>query len=244
MDDSKKELLKDIFWQMNEISSRVETSTDTVVTETDDGNGHIVQTTTTTNRTTLYIHISHKTADEMADYFRFNADQRKQLAELLAEGNRSMWSAVLYGIGTGDGEIVTVALSQLGNVGGQPYWSWYGFGSRVEWCACFVSWCANECGYIDAGVIPKFAGCGNGVQWFKDRGLWQDRSYKPRPGDIIFFDWNDEYGQDGNSDHVGIVEKVEGGVVYTVEGNSSDMCQENRYTVGYYEILGYGTPAY
>lgn len=244
MDDSKKALLKDIFWQMNEISSRSETATDTVVSETDDGEGNIIQTTTTTNRTTLYIHVSHKTADEMADYFHFNADQRKQLAELLAEGNRSMWSAVLYGIGTGDGEIVTVALSQLGNVGGQPYWSWYGFGSRVEWCACFVSWCANECGYIDAGVIPKFAGCGNGVQWFKDRGLWQDRNYEPHPGDIIFFDWNDEYRQDGNSDHVGIVEKVENGTVYTVEGNSGDMCQENRYTVGYYEILGYGTPAY
>ena len=244
MDDSKLALLKDIFWQMNEISSRSETATDTVVTETDDGDGHIIQTTTTTNRTTLYIHVRHKTADEMADYFQFNADQRKQLAELLAEGNRSMWSAVLYGIGTGDGEIVTVALSQLGNVGGQPYWSWYGFGSRVEWCACFVSWCANECGYIDAGVIPKFAGCGTGVQWFKDRGLWQDRNHEPRPGDIIFFDWNDENGQDGDSDHVGIVEKVENGAVYTVEGNSGDMCQENRYTIGYYEILGFGTPAY
>ena len=244
MDDIKLALLKEIFWQMNDISSHAETATDTVVTETDDGNGHIVQTTTTMTRTTLYINVSHKTADEMADYFRFNADQRKQLAELLADENRSMWSAVLYGIGTGDGEIVTVALSQLGNVGGQPYWSWYGFGSRVEWCACFVSWCANECGYIDAGVIPKFAGCGVGVQWFKDRGLWQDRSYEPRPGDIIFFDWNDEYGQDGSADHVGIVEKVEGGVVYTIEGNSGDRCQENHYTVGYYEILGYGTPAY
>ena len=142
MDDSKKVLLKDIFWQMNEISSHSETATDTVVTESDDGDGHIIQTTTTTNRTTLYIHVSHKTADEMAEFFHFNADQRKQLAELLADENRSMWSAVLYGIGTGDGEIVTVALSQLGNVGGQPYWLWYGFGSRVEWCACFVSWCA------------------------------------------------------------------------------------------------------
>ena len=244
MDDSKLALLKEIFWQMNDISSRSETATDTIVSETDDGEGNIIQTTTTTTRTTLYITVIHKTADEMADYFHFNADQRKQLAELLAEGNRSMWSAILYGIGTGDGEIVTVALSQLGNVGGQPYWSWYGFGSRVEWCACFVSWCANECGYIDAGVIPKFAGCGTGVQWFKDRGLWQDRNYEPRPGDIIFFDWNDEYGQDGSADHVGIVEKVEGGVVYTVEGNSGDRCQENHYTVGYYEILGYGTPAY
>lgn len=103
----------------------------------------------------------------MADRFNFNADQRQQLSELLAEENRSMWSAALYGIYSGDDAIVTVALSQIGNVGGQPYWSWYGFNSRVEWCACFVSWCANECGYIDSGVIPKFAGCVNGVQWFR-----------------------------------------------------------------------------
>ncbi len=109
---------------------------------------------------------------------------------------------------------------------------------------CFVSWCANECGYLDAGVIPKFAGCVNGVQWFKDRGLWQDNSYEPRPGDIIFFDWNDENGQDGLTDHVGIVEKVENGFVYTVEGNSGDSCRERRYSIGHYEIYGYGTPAY
>ena len=72
----------------------------------------------------------------------------------IRDRNNSLWSQVLYGITEGDGEIVTVALSQVGNVGGEPYWSWYGFGSRVEWCACFVSWCANECGYIEAGVIP------------------------------------------------------------------------------------------
>ena len=108
----------------------------------------------------------------------------------------------LYGITGGDGEIVTVALSQVGNTGGAPYWSWYGFDSRVEWCACFVSWCANECGYIDAGVIPKFAACASqGVPWFKERGLWQDNSYEPRPGDIIFFDWDDG-GQDLSLIHI------------------------------------------
>lgn len=240
MDDSKKAILKDIFWQMNEIASRTETNTDTVVTESDDGNGNIVQTTTTVTRTTLYITVSHKTAGEMADRYNFNADQRKQLAELLADENQRMWSAVLYGIGTGDGEIVTVALSQVGNVGGEPYWSWYGFGSRVEWCACFVSWCANECGYIDAGVIPKFAGCVIGSQWFKDRALWQDNSYEPRAGDIIFFDWEG----DGETDHVGIVEKVENGIVYTVEGNSGDSCRQNSYAIGSSSIYGYGTPAY
>ena len=247
VDDSKKAILKDIFWRMNELSSRTESKTEEVITETDDGHGNIVETTTTVTRTYLYITVSHKTADEMADLYGFNEEQRQQLSELLAEENNSLWSAVLYGISVGDGEIVTVALSQVGNVGGQPYWSWYGFDGRVEWCACFVSWCANECGYIDSGVIPKFAGCANGVQWFKDRGQWQDGSFKPSAGQIIFFDWDNKGSsgpQDGQSDHVGIVEKCENGIVYTIEGNSSDSCRQNQYPVGYYEILGYGIPAF
>ena len=247
MDDSKKELLKEIFWAMNEISHRSETATTTQTVETDDGAGNIIEEEVEVTTTTLYITVTHKTADEMADAYNFTADQRAQLAELLAEENRSMWSSALYGIGVGDGEIVVVALSQLGNVGGQPYWSWYGFNSRVEWCACFVSWCANECGYLDAGVIPRTAGCISGSNWFKDRGLWQDNSYEPRPGDIIYFDWNNKGSsgpQDGLADHVGIVEKVENGMVYTVEGNSGDSCRENRYAIGHYEIYGYGAPAY
>lgn len=103
MDDSKKAILKDIFWQMNEISSRTETKTEEVITETDDGHGNIVETKTTVTHTYLYITVSHKTAEEMANQYNFSTDQRKQLAELLADENRSMWSAVLYGIGTGDG---------------------------------------------------------------------------------------------------------------------------------------------
>ena len=243
MDDGKKQLLKDIFWEMNQISSRTESKTETVITETDDGHGNIVETESTVTQTYLYITVSHKTAEEMAAQYGFNEEQKGYLAELLADENNYLWSQVLYGITGGDGEIVTVALSQVGNVGGEPYWSWYGFGSRVEWCACFVSWCANECGYIEAGVIPKFAACASqGVPWFQERGLWQDNSYEPRPGDIIFFDWDDG-GQDGSSDHVGIVEKVENGRVYTVEGNSGDSVRQNSYPVGYYEIYGYGTPA-
>ena len=242
MDDSKKAILTDIFWEMNQISSRTETRTETVITETDDGNGNIVETETTVTQTYLYITVSHKTAEEMAAQYGFDEEQKEQLAELLDEENRSLWSAVLYGIYTEDGAIVSVALSQVGNVGGEPYWSWYGFDSRVEWCACFVSWCANECGYIDTGVIPKYAGCVNGVQWFKDRGQWMDGSAEPAPGMIIFFDWNDENGQDGLSDHTGIVEKVENGRVYTIEGNSGDSVRQNSYPVGHYEVLGYGCP--
>ena len=243
VDDAKKAILKDIFWQMNEISSHTESKTEEVITETDDGHGNIVETTTTVTRTYLYVTVSHKTAEEMADRFSFNADQRQQLSELLDEENRKLWSSVLYGIYSGDDTIVTVALSQVGNIGGEPYWSWYGFGSRVEWCACFVSWCADQCGYIDTGVCPKFAGCGNGVQWFQERGQWLDGSAEPVPGMIIFFDWDNKGGsgpQDGEADHVGIVQKVENGIIYTVEGNSGNLCRVNRYSVGQYEIMGYG----
>ena len=244
VDDTKKTVLKDIFWQMNEISSRTESKTEEVITETDDGHGNIVETTTTVTRTYLYITVSHKTAEEMADYFNFTADQRQQLSELLAEENRRLWSAVLYGIYSGDDVIVKIALSQVGNVGGEPYWSWYGFNSRVEWCACFVSWCFNECGYLDTRTAPKFAGCVGGVEWFRSHGQWADNSVNPSPGMIVFFDWNDPNGasgpQDGEADHVGIVEKCENGIVYTIEGNSGDACRQNQYPVGYYEILGYG----
>ena len=140
-----------------------------------------------------------------------------------------------------DGDaIVDVALSQVGNVGGEPYWSWYGFSNHVEWCACFVSWCADQCGYLDNGAYPKFSGCVFGMQWFQQRGLWLDGSTEPAPGMLIFFDWAP---QDGVPDHVGIVEKVENGMVYTVEGNSRDMCRQKQYALGSGVILGYGMPA-
>ena len=140
-----------------------------------------------------------------------------------------------------DGDaIVDVALSQLGNIGGEPYWSWYGFTNHVEWCACFVSWCADQCGYLDSGTYPKFSGCVFGMQWFQQRGLWLDGSAEPVPGMLIFFDWAT---QDGVPDHVGIVEKVENGIVYTVEGNSRDMCRQKQYSLGSGVILGYGMAA-
>ena len=137
-------------------------------------------------------------------------------------------------------DMVAVAQSQIGQTGGQPYWSWYGFGSRVEWCAIFASWCADQCGYIDAGIVPKFAGCGVGVQWFQNRGQWLPGSATPEPGMLIFFQW---YGSDSSiADHVGIVESVADGRVYTIEGNSNDQVRRNSYPVGFGEIKGYGVP--
>lgn len=142
--------------------------------------------------------------------------------------------------GVGSQAIVQVALTQEGNVGGRTYWSWYGFESRVSWCACFVSWCADQCGYIDAGVIPKFSLCSDGVAWFQSKGQFMDGSYVPATGDIIFFDW----GNDGSIDHVGIVESVVDGVVHTIEGNSGDACRRQSYSIGDSRIYGYGVPAY
>ena len=142
---------------------------------------------------------------------------------------------------SGSGQpIVEVALTQIGNVGGLTYCSWYGYDYRVEWCAIFISWCANNCGYIDAGAIPKFEGVRPGVIWFQERGQWQSRDYEPLPGDIIFLDWE----SDGLADHVGIVEYCEDGVVHTVEGNAGDMVKQKQYTVGSSSIYGYGIPAY
>ena len=143
-------------------------------------------------------------------------------------------------MGEGNAAMVAVAQSQIGNVGGAPYWSWWGLDYRVEWCAIFVSWCADQCGYLDAGVLPKMEGVRPYVDWFIERGQWQGRDYEPLPGDIIFFDWE----SDGLADHVGIVENVENGCVYTVEGNAGDKCVESSYRLEDNAITGYGVPHY
>ena len=136
----------------------------------------------------------------------------------------------------GNHMIAEIARGELGNAGGEKYWRWYGFHSRVDWCAIFVSWCANECGLIDNGSVPQFAYCPYGEQWFKEQGKWVDGSYEPVPGTIIFFDWEN----DGITDHVGIVESCENGTVYTIEGNSGDAVEANSYAVGSSSIYGYG----
>jgi hypothetical protein len=146
-------------------------------------------------------------------------------------------------------EIVLVAKAQIGNEGGEKFWKWYGFQEYVQWCACYVSWCANECGYIDKGIIPKFSSCTDGINWFKEKNEWQDRgeSYYPIVGDIIFFDWKDENGnQDGTSDHVGIVTRTDitNRTIYTIEGNTSNKCAERIYSFDDEQVMGYGSPKY
>ena len=134
----------------------------------------------------------------------------------------------------GNQAVVDIAKSQVGNVGGQPYWSWYGFTSRVEWCACFVSWCYGQMGLSE----PRFSACqAQGIPWFQSHGQWGGRDYANiAPGDAIFFDWD----LDGRADHVGIVVGTDGSRVYTVEGNSGDACKIKSYSLDYQCIKGYG----
>lgn len=136
-----------------------------------------------------------------------------------------------------DDMLVAIARSQTGNEGGETYWRWYGFSSHVDWCAVFVSWCAEQVGLLDDGSMPKFAVCDDGIRWFVEKGRWFNRNISPEPGMIIFFDWNG----DGRADHVGIVERCEDGLVYTVEGNSNDVCMKKWYAAGDKVIMGYGS---
>ena len=112
----------------------------------------------------------------------------------------------------GNNNIVEVAKSQVGTTSGSKYWTWYGFNKKVNWCAIFVSWCANESGMLDDSSVPKFSLCTDGENWYKKNNRWKDKSYVPMTGNIIFFDWQ----QDGHTDHVGIVEKVENGKVTAI----------------------------
>jgi hypothetical protein len=240
MNSEKAAMLRAVFWDMNAISH----SLDSFDVEEDvlDDDGLPTGETETVTKTVLRIIVSHKTPDEMAAQYSFNGQQMEWLAELLKPEYHSLWNALLFGITSiGDGSMIEIADTQIGNVGGEVYWRWYGFSERVHWCAIFVSWVAGQAGFIDAGIIPRFSSCAVGIQWFRDRGQWQDSGdYIPRPGDLIFFDWE----PDGTADHAGIVERVDGDHVHTIEGNSSDSVRRRTYRLDSDRIFGYGVPVY
>ena len=239
MDEEHAEVLRSIFWDMTVIEFTTETYTEEVTVEvpTEDSTDEdsVVEEIQAVERTRLVISISGKTAKQMAEEYGFDEKQLGYVTELLSDEYSDLWASLSVP-GGGSDDIVTVALSQVGNVGGQPYWSWYGFSSRVEWCACFVSWCSEQCGYIESGIMPKFSYCPTGVEWFRSRGQWLDRNSIPPAGSIIFFDW----GGDGVADHVGIVESCDGSTVYTIEGNANNAVKPLSYAVGNYRIMGYG----
>ena len=249
--DSHVEILRDIFWAMNSVTYTTETVTETVLVPDldDDGNqktdadGNPLYVEQTTSKTILHITISHLSAAEEATNLCFNEEQMAELNELLDVKNASLWAQVLRGVGLGSNELVNLALSQLGNEGGEKFWKWAGLSSRCAWCALFVSWCADQTGLLGT-QIPYFSFVSDGVSWFKSHDRWIDGSEVNSsnydkiiyPGMIIFFDWE----PDGNPNHVGIVTNVENGYIYTVEGNSSDAVRERSYSVDSNKIYGFG----
>ena len=250
--DDHVTILKNIFWQMNTISSSTKKVTETKkVPDLDDKgvqkkdkDGNLLYKDETTTKTILTITIGHKTAAEEASSLHFNVQQLTQLNELLDVKNASLWAEILRGVGLGSNELVNLALSQLGNKGGEKYWRWAGLSKRCEWCALFVSWCGDKTGLRAAGQIPYFSFVSDGVKFYKNKGKWIDGSEVNSsncdkiiyPGMIIFFDWE----PDGKPNHVGIVTKVENGRIYTVEGNSSDAVREKNYAANSNHIFGFG----
>lgn len=113
------------------------------------------------------------------------------------------------------------------------------------WCAAFVSAMAIECGLT--AILPTECGCEKMIELFKNLGSWvENDAYVPRPGDVIFYDWDDSGVGDnrGYSDHVGIVEKVSGGTITVIEGNMHDAVGRRTLAVNGRYIRGYGVPKY
>ena len=164
------------------------------------------------------------------------SDNKKSELKIKVFGDPEYVEHVLRYYRFGNSNIIEIARKEIGNKCGEKYWRWYGFNQRENWCAIFVSWCANESGIIN-NTIPKFSLCTDGVKWYKDHNKWENKSYIPQTGDIIFFDWNG----DGHVQHVGIVEKEENGKVYTIEGNSNDEVRNKSYSLNNKSIYGYGS---
>lgn len=164
------------------------------------------------------------------------SDNKKNELKVKIYGDPEYVEHVLRYYHFGSSNIVDIARNEIGNKGGEKYWRWYGFNQRVNWCAIFVSWCANESGIMN-NTIPRFSLCIDGEKWYKEHSKWKNKSYIPQTGDIIFFDWNG----DDHVQHVGIVEKIENDKVYTIEGNSNDEVRNKSYSLNNKSIYGYGS---
>ena len=250
--DDHVEILKEIFWQMTTVTYTTEVVEETVmVPDLDaDGNqkkdkdGNLLYKEEKVSKTILHITINHLSAGEEAAALSFNTEQMAQLNELLDPNYATFWAELLRGIGLGSSELVNLALSQLGNEGGEKFWRWAGLDTRCEWCALFVSWCGDQTGLRASGQIPFFSFVSDGVDFYKDKDKWIDSSEVNssncdkliQPGMIIFFDWE----PDGKPNHVGIVTKVSDGYIYTVEGNRGDKVAEGTYSADSSNIFGFG----
>lgn len=142
------------------------------------------------------------------------------------------------GTRTPNQDVVDLALSQVGQQGGQPYWSYYGFSSRVSWCACFVQWCMRNTPSATSSYPQSSnnAYCQTIADNLSSLGQFGHDNSIITTGDVIFFDWE----PDGHTDHIGIVIGRDNDKVYTVEGNSGDQVKIKSYNLSSSVIYGYG----
>lgn len=211
----------------------------------------------------------HETAAAVSDYSVSQAGENNNLIMLLMAAiicitvmltslTVTMQAAVDASGGQGDNngtvctQIVEAAQNELNDadktVGGYRYKNWYGM--DANWCAMFVSYCADKCGFIEKGIMPKTASVAASKQWYINNNLYHDAAsgYVPKAGDIIIF---------GNGmSHTGIVTgyNPETKKLTTIEGNSGrssttpyhkgSHVKEHTYSITYPKIAGYGTPQY
>lgn len=127
----------------------------------------------------------------------------------------------------------------------KPWARGYKVSYTDSWCAAFISALAIQCNATD--IIPTECGCGEMIALCQRLGIWiEDDGYVPKEGDIIFYDWQDDGKGDnkGWSDHVGLVEKVNGTTITVIEGNVNDAVGRRTITVNSRYIRGYAVPKY
>ncbi len=232
-------LLKEIYVSSFRIEQGLEEVEKVTVIEHVDHEGNMSQIEEKSMERVLTIKVSKVDIVDLFSIWSFSEGDRQLYQAYLEDDIQGFMN--VYG-GTENSLIVEIARREVGYTGGEKYWRAYGFNRHAAWCACFVTWCADEAGLIKEGKVPRFALCANGVKWFRDKGKWMDRNGIPEPGMIIFYDrrTGNGYGQDGRSDHTGIVEKIEGNYVYTIEGNWGDKVDTRKVRLDDRTILGYG----
>lgn len=186
-------------------------------------------------------------ASDNNNIFQKIFDTIGSIASGLFSGNSSS-----SGGASGATKMIETAESYLGQHGDHFFSV---FGVTCDWCAMFISTCGVESGNEE--VIPYSTSCNAQIKWFKEQKRWLGKTKDIQPGDIIYFDWNlpnpesDPDWPDRPVDHVGLVYKVEGNTVTTIEGNSgstgdytTSYVKENTYDLDYVCIEGFARPDY
>lgn len=191
----------------------------------------------------------HATSNTMVTGLKLDFDDPEQTKYVLGYHHTFSTNAMgQYGISSFGGmSMVDVVKreSVSGDInGGEKYWRWWGFTSRQPWCAIFMSWCADQCGFLSSGACPKFAAVGDGITWFKSKDEWKERGYTPTPGDYVFYDWD----HDGLPDHVECVVAAQGATFTSIGGNTGEspgiIGQHQNRSINSPDVYGFGTPNY